>query len=299
MNDVKLVSKYWGEARLPGVKFWMAHPIVRREVNRRISGDPNMDLLQFLRKEWFPDPIGKSVSLACGFGALERNLVKANLVQHVTGLDISEGAVDAARKSAVSAGFDARISYEVVDLNALALQPSSLDAVWMFSAAHHVFNLENLFMNTALSLRPGGIIIINDYIGPSRFQSSPKIVDIINDILKILPKNYRRNLFENQTPPFIDSWAPPSMRWFEKVDPSEAVRSSEIMPIMERYFQVELYRPYGGAILHFLLSGIAGNFDDRPEAESLIRLLIMMERQLEDAGVIQSDFAVVIARPKC
>lgn len=294
----QLVSQFWGAPRKPGIKWWLAHPIVKREANLRISGDPDVGWLDFVRKTYLPEPASKTLSLACGFGGFERHLVQNNFVHDIKGLDISEGAIDSARKRAAQQGLSERIDYEVADLNSLSLAENSLNVIWISSAAHHIYNLENLFANCARGLTKGGLVILNDYIGPSRFQAPPKIVKIINDIFQMLPDRYCVNLFDSKTPPVIKSWKPPSMAWFEKYDPSEAVRSSEIIPVMERYFKIELFRPYGGAILHFLLNGIAGNFDDQPESEAILRLLVLLERQLEDCGQIQSDFAVVVARPK-
>jgi hypothetical protein len=60
------------------------------------------------------------------------------------------------------------------------------------------------------------------------------------------------------------------------------------------------YRPYGGAILHMLLSGIAGNFSsEKPEDVAMLDRFSVHERELEDAGEVQSDFAVIVANPKC
>jgi hypothetical protein len=48
-----------------------------------------------------------------------------------------------------------------------------------------------------------------------------------------------------------------------------------------------------------LLSGIAGNFStEKAEDVAILRRLFALERELEDAGEIQSDFAVIVARPK-
>jgi hypothetical protein len=59
------------------------------------------------------------------------------------------------------------------------------------------------------------------------------------------------------------------------------------------------YRPYGGAILHMLLSGIAGNFSsEKPEDVEMLNGFSVLERELEDAGEVQSDFTVIVGRPK-
>ena len=71
------------------------------------------------------------------------------------------------------------------------------------------------------------------------------------------------------------------------------------MPILRYYFDIVDFRPYGGSIMHMLLSGTAGNFD--PDAESdvaLIRTIAILEETLEEAGILQADFAAIVARPQ-
>jgi hypothetical protein len=95
------------------------------------------------------------------------------------------------------------------------------------------------------------------------------------------------------------SYQNPAISWFEENDPSEAIRSDEIIDILKRDFEIIEMRPYGGALLHMLLSGTAGNFDPTNEADvAILRTLVLMEVTLEEAGVLDSDFAAIVARPK-
>ena len=79
-------------------------------------------------------------------------------------------------------------------------------------------------------------------------------------------------------------------------DPSEAVRSAEIVPLLSEYFRVVEIKGYGGAVLHELLYDIAGNFCEE-NAGSLdhLRTLFALEDELTAAGELADDFAVVIA----
>jgi hypothetical protein len=48
-----------------------------------------------------------------------------------------------------------------------------------------------------------------------------------------------------------------------------------------------------------LLSGIAGNFSsEKPEDVAMLNRFSVLERELEDAGEVQSDFTVIVGRPK-
>jgi SAM-dependent methyltransferase len=80
-------------------------------------------------------------------------------------------------------------------------------------------------------------------------------------------------------------------------DPSEAVRSQEILELLPNYLRIVEVRPLGGALLHFLLDDIAGNFNpERREDSRLLEMLFEVEDALTEAGILQNDFAVIAAQ---
>jgi SAM-dependent methyltransferase len=295
-KGIELTSKYWGIHQSSAIKAWSSHPIIKREINRRISGSEDVSWIEYIKKEYFTEPSKFALSLASGFGGLERYLVTKKIVDRIEGIDISSGAIKAAIDASSREGLGGVISYKVEDLNKLKLSPGLYQSIWNISASHHVNNLDNLFSECAKALTSDGILITNEYIGPRQFRVPDNVVDIINQILQILPEKYRKNLGEGG-PQFIGKFQPPLAAWFEKYDPSEAIRSDEIILIMRKYFKIEMYRPYGGAILHFLLSGLAGNFNEAEDPVCIIKMLILIEGLLEKAGYIQSDHALIVARP--
>ncbi|HUP48031.1 MAG TPA: class I SAM-dependent methyltransferase, partial [Thermoanaerobaculia bacterium] len=49
--------------------FWMAHPRIRAEINRRVSGDPATWPTQWFRREFGAHmPFGTALSIGCGSG---------------------------------------------------------------------------------------------------------------------------------------------------------------------------------------------------------------------------------------
>jgi hypothetical protein len=61
---------------------------------------------------------------------------------------------------------------------------------------------------------------------------------------------------------------------------------------------VEMHR-YGGAIQHMLFSGLMGNFDETNESDfALLRATAIFEELMESAGMIASEFAAIVARPR-
>ena len=83
----------------------------------------------------------------------------------------------------------------------------------------------------------------------------------------------------------------------ERGDPSEAIRSAEIVPLLKDYFDVIEFKGYGGSLLHLVLEGIAGNFvPGDPLATEWVERLSAIEDQLILEGRLAHDFAVIIAR---
>ena len=136
--------------------YWMAHPMVRARINTLIAGDPDCDaygrLERLYRERGWRLPIGDAISLGCGFGNLERDLVGRGLVQNIDAYDLAEGAIEQARRLASTAGLQG-IRYHVADLDALSLPAGSVDAVFAHQSVHHVERLEEVLLDRAVALR--------------------------------------------------------------------------------------------------------------------------------------------------
>ncbi|MEA2907131.1 MAG: hypothetical protein QOI12_4518 [Alphaproteobacteria bacterium] len=294
-----IVGDYWATNRKGPIPVtWMDHPIVAEHVRRRVTGDPHLGTMEFFRRKYFPEPLDLCLSLGCGTGQFERDAISVGFARCFHANDVSAPAIATAKRKASETGLDRRIEYSALDLNQATLPRNTYDAIFVLSAAHHVFELEHLFAQCHAALKPGGIFVLDEYIGPSRFQTAPNVLAIINDLLATLPPRLRRNLFTRDGAT-INGYTPCSISHFERTDPSEAIRSAEIMPILRLYFDVAEFRPYGGALLHMLLTGIVGNFDEDDERDAaVLDVLCKFEQHLEAAGIIESDFAAIVARPR-
>jgi SAM-dependent methyltransferase len=179
-------------------------------------------------------------------------------------------------------------------MNKIQLPPETYDVVFGVSSLHHFKELEHIFNEVNKALKPGGFFFVNEYVGPSRFQWTDRQLEAINAILKILPKKYKRVV---TAPSFLKEIEPrPTVKMVKDVDASEAARSEEILPLLEKHFKVLEIKPFGGAILHALLTNITGNFNpDDEEDVRLLKTIFYFEDLLMDHGELPSDFAVIIA----
>ena len=169
--------------------------------------------------------------------------------------------------------------------------------VFGIQSIHHITELEHVFAEVDKSLKPGGYFFLNEFIGPTQFQWTDYQLDCINAILKILPKKYRIN--KQDSSKIKDNVVRQTVKELESIDPSEAIRSAEILPLLNEFFTIKEKIDLGGTILHLLLQDIAGNFDyNNPDDIKMLEMLFIIEDTLMETGELQSDFAVIIAQKK-
>jgi len=274
--------------------YWMAHPMVRERINILISGDPWLDaygrLGVWLREHGKAVPLGRSISLGCGFGGLERDLARRGMILEMDAYDLADGAIVQARRLAEEAGYG-WIRYHVADLEAQDFPAGHYDAVFAHSAVHHVERLDAVFAIVRRALRPGGVFHLNEYVGPTRFQWTDAQLALINAYLDSLPERLRQTP-TGPKPPVVR----PTIEQMMAMDPTEAVRSAEIRQVLSHHFSIAEERSCGGALLHMGLAEIAQNFDvDDPEAVAHLRRFFDLEDAMMANGTIGSDFTVMTA----
>jgi ubiquinone/menaquinone biosynthesis C-methylase UbiE len=274
-----LGGRFWGRAFAQGgLQTWMSEVVVRRYINSSVTGSPDLWPIEWLRT-LVPYPFASALSLGCGEGALERDLLSKHLCTHILGIDISSEALTLAREKASASGLTG-VEYSQGDLNKLDLPASSFNAAFFHQSLHHVEDLDSCLSATASALRPGSKVYFDEYVGPSRADWSMALIQEASEVFERLPAAVRRSR-RLKLP--VD-WR----------DPTEAVRSSEILETVARYFEITLRRDYGGNFLsviypHLRLDSLAA------EAKaSLLQSLVDAEREYLAAGH-DSYYTVLVA----
>jgi SAM-dependent methyltransferase len=298
-----VTSELWGrKAREMGEtdawqrRYWQSHPVTLRHINRLITGNEDETWLAFTRRRFVPEPGDRGLSLGCGHGWTERDAIRLDLCRTMDGYDLSEEALEVARREAVAAGLDDRITYRQADLNVVELEPDSYDVVIAAQVLHHVDDLEHLLDQVRRSLRRDGVFVVQEYVGPARFQWLEKTELLMNRILETLPEEYRVNPFNGSLKERLDRARPEEIA---AADPSESIRSDEIVALLESRFEVLYRADFGGTLLQFVLADIVANFDKNdPRDVALLDLMSLFEEVLVAERVLPSDFAffVVSAR---
>jgi SAM-dependent methyltransferase len=294
-------KRLWGEAAREKAesldwqrRYWQSHPVTWRHIMRRITGRENEQWLDFTKRRFGTRQHG--LSLGCGYGITERAAIEIGFCKRWDATDVSADAVAVAEEEARKAGMAERIRYFVADANTMELPAETYDVVIAAQALHHVEALEHVLDEIAASLTPDGIFVVQEYVGPARFQMSDEAVANANRLLAVLPRHY---LVDPESGIGRHRFVRPTPKQVAKVDPSEAIRSDEIVPLVEERFRIEYRADFGGTLLHLPLGGIIANFDPDDETDTaLLDLLCMYEEALIDSGVIASDFTYIVATRK-
>lgn len=278
------VATVWGERRDEGVRSFWQSPVVMSELNRRITGDPEVEQVEFFRDRFCPQPRRSALSLGSGSGHLEIRMVTLGVCDRMLGVDISEARVQDAF-ARIPADLTERVTFRVVDLE--HWQPDErFDLVVAQDVLHHVENPDAWCARINALLTDDGLAYVHDFIGPPRFQWTDRQLRIINRLLERLPERLRYDVVNNDGS-LREPVGRPDRERFIAADPSEAIAPREIPAALERHLEPVLVKPYGGAIFHQLFNRIMGNFVDD---EDIVRLLMEVDFLLTDEGTVEPDY---------
>lgn len=276
---IQSAGEFWDrESVQPTHNSWMADPAVRHYINALVSGRQAAWPLDWFQSA-YPRRFRRALSIGCGTGPFERDLLRRGLCDSVDAFDGSIGSLAIAAREAGEAGFGGRVRYFAADFNEPAFPRRRYDLVIFHQSLHHVANVERLLRAVLKSLTPDGVLYLDEYVGPSRFDWNDVLLAPQRALYDALPAEAR--LFETLPLPI------------QADDPSEAFRSSDILPQLAVGFDVQQLRGYGGNVLSVLFPAI--RWSSAPSG--LVEELIDAERAML-AGGAPHFHAIVVARPK-
>jgi SAM-dependent methyltransferase len=264
--------------------------------NELITGRRDVYWVEWMRDRYFHGGrVGDVLSLGCGAGHLDRIFAQCGYrFESFTGIDISAEAVQAAANMARETKVANKFEYLAADLNQHELPSDGFDFIYFFQSLHHIEALEWVLGQCHRALRPGGILMVNEFVGPSRFQWTPAQLAEANAVFQTLPEELRRDLTRGGVKERIDR---PTVSEMLAYDPSEAVRAAEIEEQVGARFDIFEAWNWGGTLNHLVFQDIAGNFKpESPTHQGIIELLIHHENSLIRNAVLPSDFKVLLCR---
>ena len=264
------------------------------------------------------------LSLCCGRGSLERSFAAQNAFSSCLAVDVSEKQLRIAKRLARGI---TNVRYEQRDLNTTVFPEDAFDLVILQGGAHHIADLDHLFSQVSRCLRPGKYFVLHEYVGPIRWQFTQRQVQMTNGAMAMIPRQYRpsanphlyyrlapynlsgdsmqrriakivyyameQRLKFNRPGPDDHLFSMQPLERILKRDPSESVSGSNILPSLERYFEIVHYMPIGGTVIS-LVQNFDWEFDmHSSEFVALVDALLQYERDLLDANTLSSDYAAI------
>jgi SAM-dependent methyltransferase len=287
------VVEHWTEVE-PSLTQWWAIPSVIRRWNRLMTGDPDLSFPRYAARAHFPPQGGlRGLSLGCGTGGNELLWARTGAFSLLKGVDVAPARIEFATRTAAEEGLADVLRFEVADVERMASGGERFDVLLGLQSLHHFDRLDATLPRLAALLEPDGLFVVDEFVGPTRFQWTDRQLEAANAVLDLLPEE-RRRLPDGRIKRRV---VRPSRMAMVLDDPSEAVDAAALLPGLRRLFDVVEERPYGGTALHIAFSGIAHNLrDQEPETLALLeRCFAVEDEALPEIG---HDFVALVCRPK-
>jgi 2-polyprenyl-3-methyl-5-hydroxy-6-metoxy-1,4-benzoquinol methylase len=235
----------------------------------------------------------KALELGCGSGWL--SLAMAQRGAHVTGLDISDKALQIGRDyyASIQGDVTGRVTYRAADLNALELPMEHYDVIAVKGTLHHLVNLPHVIEQIHRALKPGGLLWIADSHG----DESMAAVLIASALMFLLPTHVSytdkiRGLlrFRASAPARIKA----SIQ-AQGLSPFEgAGRDQDWLALVEKRFAIE-QRVTSPAFTGYITAQLKA-----PDALAIpfLRLLCAIDRSLVRLGLLKSSGILLYARKR-
>jgi ubiquinone/menaquinone biosynthesis C-methylase UbiE len=295
-SDAEKVKNTWSITNIPPTNWWDI-PAVQSRWNYLVSGDRDIDYNQYISEKYFKEKHAlQALSLGCGGGERELRWAEMDKFNLIDAYDISSERIDYATKVANQSSYGKRLNYQVGNIYEIDVKNDYYDVILAEQSLHHFSPLKDLLVKIDRTLKVDGCFILNEFVGPTRFQWTNRQLEIVNSLLDIFPDKYKKIWNSNSIKLKVIKHSQLSMILR---DPSEAIESSNILPLLHEIFDVVELKGYGGSILHLLFGGIAHHFlTPDNEAKELLRLCFEMEDFLIKTGEVNHDFVVAVCKKR-
>lgn len=276
MDDTARARQFWeNELTAPMHSGWMHFPAVRQYIIERIGvgyGWPMDWLLHHLQGRQFE----RGLSIGCGTGALERDLIDRGICRRIDAFDGAIASLAIARESAEQRP----IRYFAADFNRPVLPAATYDAVFFHQSLHHVAKLERLLRAVMFALKPDGLMYLDEYVGPSRsWWTDERYTKERAQFRALVPEHAR--LTKELPFPIVYG------------DPSEAVQSGAIREQLRVGFEILAEKGYGGNLLSLICPAV---WWEKADEEQLTRIIDAERAAI--ANDADHYYMLLLVRPK-
>lgn len=294
-------GRHWDQVLAQGPSglrlHWWEDPTTLRHINQLVAGQPldglhagfHQRILELLPKD---RTTIRALSVGCGTGSKEMALIEAAAGAfnfEFRCFDVAPAAIEAASQQALAQGLDSQISFSLADAFACELD-NEWDLVYWNNALHHMLDTQQAVQWSRDRLRPGGLLAIDDYVGPNQFQWSDATIQRATEILASLPAHALQDP-TNPSRTVRRAGGRPPLDSVIATDPTEAADSQAIIPALRQAFPntLELI-PTGGLAYLICLDELFEHFQTPADLQRLQELL-----QIDAAWGREQETAYAVA----
>ena len=291
---LRVTARHWATSTTGRNTRWWMHPAILRHINTLVCGSPVdgpwAGLERRMRTLADEGNFPRGLSVGCGCAPKELHLLQEGIVGHFDLFEISPERAALAKASAVQRGIAARANFQECDAFAQDLD-DQYDLVYWNNSLHHMFDVRRVLLWSRERLRPGGWLVMDDFVGATRFQWPEAQLEIASKVRRSLPKRLLRDPAHPQYFCPTDMTRP-SLASMLATDPSEAADSENILPVLRQEFPDAQIILTGGVVYHLALNDVIANFDDIEDAD---RLQALLEYDAALAAQGQTQYACAFA----
>lgn len=244
---------------------WTALPAVQRRFNLRSSGRSDVGWHAYCLSRLDPQLLGHARMLFLGSESrwIQSDLASRNVFEYC----------------------------DVAKLGEEQLKSSDYDAVWSDRTLFRAADVEDAVDQIVRSLRPGGLLFAYEYVGTGPALAGRTKRTAVQATLSLIPRRYRILPSSGVELTNIDFT-------FYGTNGARIISHDVVGALRERFEFIES-RPLGGTLLQYVLKDIAGNFcTDDAGADAVLEMLFAIEDALIDSGELESDFMLIVGKPK-
>ena len=150
------------------------------------------------------------LDIGCGLGGPSR-FISDCFDCRVIGVDLLPVRIDAARAVAEMTGPSEQVDFRVADALALPFEAAEFAQVWIMDVSIHIRDKPALFGEIARVLRPGGLLVLHDQLGPlpramqAAKRAAPYVAPSLTQLIRVVENaGFRLELWRDTTPAVLE-----------------------------------------------------------------------------------------------
>jgi ubiquinone/menaquinone biosynthesis C-methylase UbiE len=209
----------------------------------------------------------KLISFGSGNCSAEIELANYGVFEEIVCVDIAMNQLNEAREIAKSHNLNC-MKFLCQDANSVDISSNYYDIVFFQASLHHLNNIKSFTENSIMRvLKDKGLLVISEYVGPTRLQFPKTQIKKINEGLNLIPKKYKTRYLSNLSK---KKYYGSGILRMILADPSECIDSESILPSIYSHFEKLIEKPFGGNILMTVLKDISHHFLELNDEKSQI-----------------------------